>query len=165
MQGVILAEKRRSLGPLHCYFTRTPARLRPFVGRLFGHHYARYMHRKCWRGLLPWFHVPSRYAPITAHHLLSHSAGLAYGTDFSPDGRYEVWALRDVEAPYPPGQHYYYSNVGYKVLGLLLEQPTGEPYGTVVQRDILDPLDMTLTEPVITHATRAPCRGLPATLR
>jgi len=104
---------------------------------------------------LPWFQVPSRYAPITAHHLLSHSAGLAYGTDFSPDGRYEVWALRDVEAPYPPGQHYYYSNVGYKVLGLLLEQLTGEPYGTVVQRDILDPLDMTLTEPVITHATRA----------
>jgi len=51
MQGVILAEKGRSLGPLHCYFTRTAARLRPFIGRLFGHRYARYMHRKCWRGL------------------------------------------------------------------------------------------------------------------
>ncbi len=104
---------------------------------------------------LPWFHVPSRYAPITAHHLLSHSAGLIYGTDFAPDGRYEVWALRETEAPYPPGEHYYYSNVGYKVLGLLLEQVAGESYGAIVQRDILDPLGMTATEPVITHETRA----------
>ncbi len=104
---------------------------------------------------LPWFHVPSRHAPITAHHLLSHSAGLMYGTDFAPDGRYEVWALRETEAPYLPGQHYYYSNVGYKVLGLLLEQVVGQPYGAIVQQGILDPLGMTMTEPTITHETRA----------
>jgi CubicO group peptidase (beta-lactamase class C family) len=103
---------------------------------------------------LPWFHVPSRYAPITAHHLLAHSAGLIAGSEFATDARYEVWALRETEAAHPPGQRHYYSNVGYKALGLLLERVAGQPYGAIVRRGVLDPLGMTATEPVITHATR-----------
>jgi len=104
---------------------------------------------------LPWFHVPSRAAPITAHHLLSHSAGIISGTEFATDGRYEAWALRETETASPPGQRHHYSNAGYKVLGLLLERVAGQPYGAIVQRGILDPLDMAATEPVITHETRS----------
>jgi CubicO group peptidase (beta-lactamase class C family) len=103
---------------------------------------------------LPWFAVRSRYAPITTHHLLCHSAGIIAGSEFAPDARYEVYALRDTDAAYPPGQHYHYSDVGYKALGLVLEHLTHQPYGQVIQSGILDPLGMAVTESVITHATR-----------
>ncbi len=66
-----------------------------------------------------------------------------------------MWALRGTEAPYPPGQRYHYSNVGYKALGLLLERVTGEPYGAIVQQGILDPLGMTMTDPS-SRTRRAP---------
>ncbi len=69
---------------------------------------------------LPWFAVRSAHAPITLHHLLSHTAAITGGSDFSPDARAEVWALRDTETSAPPGAYFHYSNVGYKALGLVL---------------------------------------------
>ncbi|MEZ4561983.1 MAG: serine hydrolase domain-containing protein [Thermomicrobiales bacterium] len=66
---------------------------------------------------LPWFFVPSRHEPITIHHLLTHTAGIIGGSDFSPDPRYEVWALRESEAS-APGVKSRYSNAGYKLLRL-----------------------------------------------
>jgi D-alanyl-D-alanine carboxypeptidase len=103
---------------------------------------------------LPWFHVPSDYEPITLHHLLSHTAGIIRGTDFSTEGRYEVWALRDTQASTPPGTYFYYSNVGYKALGLVLEKVLDQSYGEIIQERILGPLEMDSTEAVITHDTR-----------
>src|SRR5919112_2396769 len=44
---------------------------------------------------LPWFAVRSQYAPITIHHVLTHTAGIIGGSDFPLDPRFEVWALRD----------------------------------------------------------------------
>lgn len=102
---------------------------------------------------LPWFSVRSQFAPITLHHLLSHTSGLVGGSDFSPDQRYEVWALRETEAA-EPGVRFRYSNVGYKVLGLALEAITGRPYGEVVQERILTPLGMHNTVPWITNDMR-----------
>src|SRR4051794_31944425 len=69
---------------------------------------------------LQWFSVRSEHEPITLHHLLTHTAGLIRGSDFSPDPRFEVWALRDSLAV-APGDKARYSNAGYKVLGLVLE--------------------------------------------
>jgi D-alanyl-D-alanine carboxypeptidase len=103
---------------------------------------------------LPWFHVPSDYGPITLHHLLTHTAGLITGTEFTTEARYEVWALRETHATVPPGTHYRYSNVGYKVLGLVLEEVLGPSYGEIIQERILDPLAMDSSVPVITHDTR-----------
>ncbi|MDX9833256.1 MAG: serine hydrolase domain-containing protein, partial [Anaerolineae bacterium] len=45
--------------------------------------------------VLPWFRVQSRFAPITAHHLLTHTSGLVRGNDLAPDARAIAWALRD----------------------------------------------------------------------
>jgi hypothetical protein len=63
------------------------------------------------RRYLPWFSVRSRYEAITIHHLLSHTAGIIRGTDFSGEARYEVWALRETETSTPPGTHFYYSGL------------------------------------------------------
>lgn len=103
---------------------------------------------------LPWFSVRSQFAPITIHHLLSHTSGLPAGTDFAADSRYEVLALRDQTTGSAPGQHFYYSNVGYKLLGWLLETLTGLPYARVLQERILTPLEMRASTPAITNATR-----------
>jgi CubicO group peptidase (beta-lactamase class C family) len=103
---------------------------------------------------LPWFQVNSRYEPITVHHLLTHTAGIIMGTDFSTEGYYEVWALRETEATAPPGTYFHYSNVGYKALGLVLEALLDRPYGQILQERVLDPLGMRETEAVITHDTR-----------
>jgi D-alanyl-D-alanine carboxypeptidase len=103
---------------------------------------------------LPWFCVPSKYEPITLHHLLSHTAGLIMGTEFSTEARYEVWALRETEVAAPPGTFFHYSNVGYKALGLVLEELLGQGYGQIIQKRILDPLGMAATDATITHETR-----------
>lgn len=103
---------------------------------------------------LPWWRVQSRHAPIRCHHLLSHTAGLITGSDFSPDQRFEAWALRDSEASTPPGERFHYSNIGYKTLGMALEAITGRAWAAVVRDGILDPLGMRDTDPRITHETR-----------
>jgi CubicO group peptidase (beta-lactamase class C family) len=103
---------------------------------------------------LPWFEVQSEYEPITLHHLMSHTAGIITGMEFTGEVRYEVWALRETEATAPPGTYYHYSNVGYKALGIVLEDLLGRHYGNIIQERILDPLGMTATEPIITHETR-----------
>jgi CubicO group peptidase (beta-lactamase class C family) len=103
---------------------------------------------------LPWFQVATRYEPIAIHHLLSHTAGIIRGTDFSTEAHYEVWALRDTETGAPPGSTFHYSNVGYKALGLVLEALLGQSYGEVIQERLLDPLGMAASEPVIRHETR-----------
>jgi D-alanyl-D-alanine carboxypeptidase len=103
---------------------------------------------------LPWFHVPSSYQPITLHHLLSHTAGIIRGSDFSTEARYEVWALRESIASTPPGSYYHYSNVGYKALGLVLEEVSGQAYPAIIRERIFDPLCMESSEPAITHDTR-----------
>ena len=82
---------------------------------------------------VPWFQVRSSYEPITIHHLLTHSSGLILGGDFSPDPRSIVWALRETETGFPPSERCRYSDVGYKVLGLVLQEVWGRPYGDVIQ--------------------------------
>jgi CubicO group peptidase (beta-lactamase class C family) len=103
---------------------------------------------------LPWFQVKSGSQPITVHHLMSHTAGIIRSTDIAPHGLYEVFALRDIENRVPPGGHFYYSNLGYKVLGLLLESLLDQPYAEVLQTSLLDPLGMTATHAVMTFETR-----------
>lgn len=103
---------------------------------------------------LPWFEIQSDHAPITIHHLLSHTSGMISGTDFAPDPRFEVWALRETTVSHPPGEHFHYSNVGYKTLGLILESIEGKPYAEIVAERILEPLGMSSTSGVVTDGLR-----------
>lgn len=103
---------------------------------------------------LPWFAPTSRYGPIALKHVMSHTAGLPSGSDFTPASRYAAYALRDVEAAWEPGERFHYSNTGYKMLGWLLEDVARAPYGVIISRRVLQPLDMNATDAVVTHPTR-----------
>jgi CubicO group peptidase (beta-lactamase class C family) len=103
---------------------------------------------------LPWFAIRSKHEPITLHHLLTHTAGIAAGPDLSSDSRFDVWALRESKTGPPPGERFHYSNVGYRILGCVLEDVTGKPYAQLVRERILDPLGLDAAEPTITSETR-----------
>ena len=102
--------------------------------------------------VLPWFSVRPRHAPITAHHLLTHTAGLVQGSEMTPGDTSEVWRLRKVDVSGPPGSTFHYSNHGYKTLGLMVQRVTGRPFPDVLRERILEPLGMRRTEPAITRA-------------
>ncbi len=104
---------------------------------------------------VPWFRVRSHFAPITLHHLLTHTSGLPEGTDASLEARHELWLLRDFECRYAPGERFLYSNDGYKLVGVTLEEVTGVPFPQLLEKRLLGPLGMSHSEPQITSAARA----------
>jgi CubicO group peptidase (beta-lactamase class C family) len=103
---------------------------------------------------LPWFEVRSAHDPICMDHLLTHSAGLIRGADMTADSLFDVWALRETETGFAPGEHFYYSNVGYRILGYALEAATGQRYRDLVTARILEPLGLRQTEPEISVEIR-----------
>lgn len=96
---------------------------------------------------------PEAWQPITIHHLLTHSSGIPNFTDF-PDFD-EMMAstvsgtintFRDKPLRFAPGTKFSYSNSGYIVLGLIIEQSAGNPfYGAYVRENIFQPLNMMST--------------------
>ena len=111
--------------------------------------------------VLPPDRRPTTLLPeVTVHHLLCHTSGIAdyceededspayvedYGSlwDEVPSYRMErpldFLPLFGDRAPYrPPGTTYQYSNAGYVVLGLVVEELTGKELVDAVQRLVLD---------------------------
>lgn len=106
-------------------------------------------------GYLPWLTPRARFAPITLRHLMSHTSGIICGADAVPDAAAGVFALRDSEVGTAPGEFFHYSNIGYAMLGLVIERVTGEPVGAVVTDHLLAPLGMRESAAAITHDDRA----------
>ena len=103
---------------------------------------------------LPWFEVRSASEPVRLWHLMTHSAGLVNGTDWTGEGEYEIRTLRDTEATPAPGELHHYSNAGYKALGLVLEAVTGDPVARVLEQEVLGPLGMAASVGAISSAVR-----------
>ncbi len=104
---------------------------------------------------LPWFAVQSKFAPITGHHLLTHTAGIP---NYRPDLAsmpYATYSLRDFEVSYAPGKHYWYSDIGFQTLGYVVERIEGVPYHTVIERRIFNRLGMGSSKAVIDDELRA----------
>ena len=104
---------------------------------------------------LPWFAIKSKYRPITGHDLLTHTAGLE---NYRPDLAsmpFAALSVRDFEPTYAPGEHYWYSNLGFQILGYVLEHIESAKYPAIVQRRILDRLGMGATHAAIDDALRA----------
>ncbi len=97
---------------------------------------------------LPWLKIESGYAPFTTHHLLSHTSGLS-GVPLLM--RVAATPLR---TGFEPGTRFVYSNIGYVLLGLLLEALDKRPLAEVLRKRVLDPLGMNSSDAIITNATR-----------
>jgi CubicO group peptidase (beta-lactamase class C family) len=89
-------------------------------------------------------------APVTLHHLLTHTAGFddrflhsgrAYGSVLPPLGDYLV--QRMPPRVMPPGRVVSYSNHGLALVGHLVERASGLSFTDYVQQHVFDPLRMT----------------------
>ena len=91
------------------------------------------------------------WKPVTLHHLLSHTSGVAgYGDMPDPKTRtIPPWTadqiaaqFRDKPLEFIPGTQWKYSDWGYCLLGLVIESVTGKPYAQVLREQIFEPLEM-----------------------
>jgi CubicO group peptidase (beta-lactamase class C family) len=105
--------------------------------------------------LLPWLPLPTPFGPISLRHLLAHTGGIVSGMEGSPSPTLEALALGQTTPGWPPGRRAHYSNVGYAVLGLVLERVAGCSYAEALRRNVLGPCAMTGSEPVTTAAAQA----------
>jgi CubicO group peptidase (beta-lactamase class C family) len=97
---------------------------------------------------LPWLKISSKFEAITAHHILSHSAGLP-GTPLLLDALLgELWTA------YAPGKRFLYSNTGYNILGFLIEAVDKRGFAESVRARMLVPLGMNASAPIITNDLR-----------
>ena len=121
---------------------------------------------------LPFFKInyPSNNSStITIQHLLNHSSGipdasgltLAKWIHHDTDPSFDQTAL--IEALFPdyatlefePGENSAYTNIGYMVLGALIEEVSGQSYRDYIRLNILEPLKMTQTDFVYTNDMKA----------
>jgi len=88
------------------------------------------------------------WRPLTIEQLLNHTAGMQ--NDLKREGRPEeevsaetmiAWAARDTMS-FAPGTRFAYSNVGYLLLGALVENLYGKPYGAALRDEITGPLGL-----------------------
>jgi D-alanyl-D-alanine carboxypeptidase len=97
--------------------------------------------------------APKSWADIRLRHLLSHTAGFE-----DNDAMYD-WqktmtmdALRKIHyknpKPRAAGKAWAYSNIGYQLLGMVIEKVTGAPYHAYFTSHIFKPLGMTATRDI-----------------
>lgn len=120
---------------------------------------------------LPDFRVADDEASsqITVRHLLNQTSGIARIDDLKVIAAAEdqtmhatIDDMADLELNRPVGESFEYANLNSVVLGVLIEELTGEPWEAYVQANIFDPLDMAHT---YTDQDVAEADGLTATHR
>lgn len=98
--------------------------------------------------------------PITLHHLLSHSSGIPnlgsaetlirrhcdIGETWVPladaDDLYRFVNEAESEVTKDPGEHYFYFNTGYALLGEIIREVSGMDYPAYIREKFLQPLEM-----------------------
>lgn len=89
--------------------------------------------------------VPADKRGITLHHLLTHTSGLdeVGSGDFDFLSREELVARGlERELLWEPGTRYRYSNLGYSLLGAVVEVVTGEDYESWLRENLFRPAGM-----------------------
>jgi len=89
---------------------------------------------------LPW--LAHLRPDVTLHHLLTHSAGLPTGSEWSPDSRLESAMQGSVGDPQPPGSDFHYSNCGFEILGDVVERVSGIAIDRYLEVHVLSGLGM-----------------------
>ncbi|HEV8721468.1 MAG TPA: serine hydrolase domain-containing protein [Candidatus Binatia bacterium] len=99
---------------------------------------------------------PENWKAITVRHLLTHTAGLAgmwagFEALHQDGGRTDLTTAQMFEAAtkdpmsFTPGDRWQYSNVGYFLLGMIIEKASGRSYRDFLTDRFFGPLAMTST--------------------
>ena len=86
--------------------------------------------------------APASWDKITIYHLLTHTSGIADDAAKYEPGPPEKLVFNDKPLNFQPGERWAYSNLGYIVLGNLMERISGQSYEEFVQDNIFKPLGM-----------------------
>jgi D-alanyl-D-alanine carboxypeptidase len=100
-------------------------------------------------------------ADVQIRHLLNHTSGAADFYEDKPHGGPPMielmalepdrlwtipevlqWTRNNLDALYPPGEGFHYSDTGYELMGLIIDRVSGMTYEQAVHERILDPLGM-----------------------
>jgi CubicO group peptidase (beta-lactamase class C family) len=98
--------------------------------------------------------IPADKRGITIHQLLTHTSGLVsdFADDYAQMSRDSaVRAIFSRPLVSPPGQAFNYSNAGFSLLAIIMEQVTGRPYERFMTERIYRPIGMRHTGYAIGH--------------
>jgi len=86
--------------------------------------------------------APASWNKITIYNLLTMTSGIAGdGAKYEP-GTPDKLIFAEKPLDFQPGEKWDYSNLGYDVLGYLLEKVSGQSYADFLQENIFKPLGM-----------------------
>ena len=103
------------------------------------------------RKYIPDFSIKNLYdgeVPITVNHLLTHTSGLMidYYAHLTGEKKYSnadlLSQLRNEYLCFKPGSASKYSNIGYRLLGMMIEQVTGERFESYLGKEVFEPLGL-----------------------
>lgn len=103
---------------------------------------------------LPEAYTTPQWDAVTVHHLLSHTSGItdyAVTRDYydvvdgfclggTVDGMVREAMGKNLE--FTPGSRYSYSNIGFTLLGFIIENQANEPYSRYLEEHVLRPMGM-----------------------
>lgn len=101
-------------------------------------------------------HADTDLAGVTVRELLSHTGGVIRdGVDADhwqlerpfPDAAALLTTVREHGRKFAPQEHFAYSNIGYGLLGRIIEVVTGTGYAEHLTAAVLEPLGLTDTSP------------------
>ena len=95
--------------------------------------------------------APVQWSNITVRHLLTHTSGMTgypdgfdFRVDYTEDDMYQI--IRNISLAFQPGEQWYYSNLGYVMLGILIRRVTNQFYGDFLQQEVFRLLQMTTAQ-------------------
>jgi CubicO group peptidase (beta-lactamase class C family) len=103
------------------------------------------------RKYIPGFSIKNLYdgeVPITVNHLLTHTSGLMidFYVHLTGEKKYSnadlLSQLRNEYLCFKPGSACKYSNIGYRLLGMIIEQVTGERFESYLEKEVFKPLGL-----------------------
>ena len=86
--------------------------------------------------------APTSWDKITIYHLLTHTSGISDDAAKYEPGTPDKLIFRDVPLTFQPGEQWAYTDLGYMVLGYLIQKISGQTYEAFVQENIFKPLAM-----------------------
>ncbi|CAF1374758.1 unnamed protein product, partial [Didymodactylos carnosus] len=100
--------------------------------------------------------APIKWNNITIRNLLTHTSGMTdypedfnYRADYTEDDIYRQ--IRTIPLAFQPGEQWAYSNLGYVILGILINRVANQFYGDFLKEYIFNPLTMTTAQVINEH--------------